>query len=307
MGGMKAVSFVPEAAFSKFLPFGDSGGGASVKLRNSHSSASIPGISCASLRSKRANFRAPIWRPQRVRSPLCDTIMPHDSFPKESVFKVQAADNAAATPPMDAGAEQASDRRLSAPAALRNREFIAEVLQGVLPKQGTVLEIASGTGEHVSLFASKFPNLTWQPSDIDTMALASIADWVKHDGRENLLPPLTLDVEAENWPLSGADAIVNSNMVHIAPYSVCKGLMRGASRLLPKDGVLVMYGPFKRNGAHTAPSNEQFDASLKGRNPSWGIRDIGEVAATAGAVGMHLEQEVSMPANNMILVFRKQA
>ncbi|GAQ92257.1 hypothetical protein KFL_009580050 [Klebsormidium nitens] len=205
------------------------------------------------------------------------------------------------------GAEQAPDRRLSAPAALRNRELIAEVLQGVLPKQGTVLEIASGTGEHVTLFASKFPHLSWQPSDIDTLALASVADWVKHSAQENLLPPLTLDVAAENWPVSSTDAIININMIHIAPYAVCEGLMRGASRLLLDNGVLVMYGPFKRNGAHTAPSNEQFDASLKGRNPSWGIRDIGEVAATASAVGIQLEQEVCMPANNMVLVFRKRA
>jgi cyclopropane fatty-acyl-phospholipid synthase-like methyltransferase len=233
--------------------------------------------------------------------------MGFDSFPRELFFSVAQSANVGLH---DSSAQTSSsmpDRRLSAPAALRNREFIAEVLKGVLPEQGTVLEVASGTGEHVSLFAATFPNLTWQPSDIDTQALASIEDWVKQSPLKNLLPPVILNVEEDQWPLSRADAIININMIHISPYTACEGLMKGASQMLPEGGVLVLYGPFKRNGMHTALSNEQFDASLRMRNSSWGVRDVAEVAATASSSGLKLKKEVSMPANNLILVFQKQS
>lgn len=233
--------------------------------------------------------------------------MGFDSFPKESTFSVAQSANAGLPDSSAQTSSSTPDRRLSAPAALRNREFIAEVLKGVLPEQGTVLEIASGTGEHVSLFAATFPDLTWQPSDIDTQALASIEDWVKQSPLKNLLPPVTLNVEEDQWPLSRADAIININMIHISPYTACEGLMKGASRMLPEGGVLVLYGPFKRNGVHTAMSNEQFDASLRVRNPSWGVRDVAEVAATASSSGLKLKKEVSMPANNLVLVFQKQS
>jgi cyclopropane fatty-acyl-phospholipid synthase-like methyltransferase len=233
--------------------------------------------------------------------------MGFDSFPKESIFSVAQSANAGLPDSSAQTSSDTPDRRLSAPAALRNREFIAEVLKGVLPEQGTVLEIASGTGEHVSLFAATFPDLTWQPSDIDTQALASIEDWVKQSPLKNLLPPVTLNVEEDQWPLSRADAIININMIHISPYTACEGLMKGASRTLPEGGVLVLYGPFKRNGVHTAVSNEQFDASLRMRNRSWGVRDVAEVAATASSSRLKLKKEVSMPANNLVLVFQKQS
>jgi SAM-dependent methyltransferase len=202
------------------------------------------------------------------------------------------------------------DQRLSAPAAERNAAPILEVLQGVLPARGTVLEIASGTGQHAAYFAAHFtgglPDLHWQPSDADPRARASIAAWRAHTGLANLLAPLDLDVMREPWPIAAADAIVCINMIHIAPWEATLALMQGAGTRLATSGVLVTYGPYRRGGAHTAPSNAAFDADLRTRNPAWGVRDMEAVETLAEAAGLVCEARVPMPANNFSLVFRKR-
>jgi SAM-dependent methyltransferase len=192
----------------------------------------------------------------------------------------------------------------SAPATERNREPIAAVLRQVLPARGTLLEIASGSGEHAVYFAGLFRSLFWQPTDPDPAALASIEAWRNESGLGNLLEPLRLDAAAEPWPLAWADAILCVNMVHISPWAATEGLMRGAGRLLPPEGPLVLYGPYRRAGVATAPSNEAFDESLKARNPEWGLRDVEAVEAEAARHGLRLERVVEMPANNLTLVFR---
>jgi SAM-dependent methyltransferase len=207
-----------------------------------------------------------------------------------------------------------TDQRLSAPAAERNAAPILEVLQGVLPARGTVLEIASGTGQHAAYFAAHFathfaatqPDLLWQPSDADPRARASIAAWRAHTGLANLLAPLDLDVMREPWPIAAADAIVCINMIHIAPWEAALALMQGAGTRLATSGVLVTYGPYRRGGAHTAPSNAAFDADLRARNPAWGVRDMEAVETLAEAAGLVCEARVPMPANNFSLVFRKR-
>lgn len=191
-----------------------------------------------------------------------------------------------------------------APATERNREPIAAVLREVLPERGTLLEIASGTGEHAVYFAGLFPRLLWQPSDPDPQALASIRAWRDDCDLQNLLEPLQLDAAAETWPVALADAILCVNMVHISPWAATQGLMRGARRLLPSGAPLVLYGPYRRAAAPTAASNEAFDASLRARNPEWGLRDLGAVEALAEGQGLHLERVVEMPANNLTVVFR---
>jgi hypothetical protein len=191
-----------------------------------------------------------------------------------------------------------------APATERNREPIAAVLGEVLPESGTLLEIASGTGEHAVYFAGRFPRLLWQPSDPDRQALASIRSWRGDCGLENLLEPLNLDAAAETWPVSSADAILCANMVHISPWTATQGLMRGAGHILAAGAPMVLYGPYRRAGVPTVPSNAGFDESLKARNPEWGLRDLEAVEAEAMAHGLRLEQVVEMPANNLSLVFR---
>lgn len=191
-----------------------------------------------------------------------------------------------------------------APATERNREPIAALLREMLPERGTLLEIASGTGEHAVYFAGCFPALRWQPTDPDPEALASIQAWRDDFGPENLLEPLRLDAAAEPWPVASADAILCVNMVHISPWAATEGLMRGAGRLLSPGAPLVLYGPYRRAGVPTAPSNEAFDESLRARNPEWGLRDLGEVEAEAGRHGLRLERVAEMPANNLTLVFR---
>ena len=166
---------------------------------------------------------------------------------------------------------------LLSPAVARNREPILAVLRRVLPERGTVLEIASGTGEHAAYFATHLPHLTWQPTDVDPDALASIEAHRAEANAPNLLAPVVLDVTAPRWPVDAADAIVSINMIHIAPWAAAEGLMRGAARLLAPGHVLYLYGPFKENGQHTAPSNAAFDAGLRARDPAWGVRDTGEV------------------------------
>ncbi|HMC91472.1 MAG TPA: DUF938 domain-containing protein [Allosphingosinicella sp.] len=197
------------------------------------------------------------------------------------------------------------DPRRSAPHVARNAEPIAEVLRDVLPARGLVLEIASGTGEHALHFARAFPGLNWQPSDPDPVALASIAAWREAAGAANLLGPARLDAAAEDWPIAAADAILCINMVHISPWSATQGLMRGAGRLLPPGAPLILYGPYRRRGVATAPSNEAFDGSLKARNPDWGLRDLEAVQAEAERSGLGFERLFEMPANNLTLVFRK--
>jgi SAM-dependent methyltransferase len=190
-----------------------------------------------------------------------------------------------------------------APATERNRDAIVEVLQGILPPGGQVLEIASGTGEHIVHFARSFPHLTWQPSDPDPVALASIKAWREETASSNLLQPIQIDASAE-WPVDHADAIICINMVHISPWAATGGLFRNAGRVLPIRGLLYLYGPYRRHGMPTAPSNDQFDQSLKERNPAWGLRQVEEVVAEAATAGLFLEHLVEMPANNVSLIFR---
>src|SRR5262245_52497786 len=200
----------------------------------------------------------------------------------------------------------AADARRFAPATQRNRGPILAVLERVVPARGLVLEIASGTGEHAVAFAQALPALVFQPSDADPDALASIEAWRRHSGLPNVLPPLVLDVHAP-WPLRAVpDAILCSNLIHIAPWSACLALLDGAAAALAPGAPLVLYGPFREERAHTAPSNAEFDASLPERDPRWGVRDQGEVAAEAAARGLDLEEVVAMPANNRTLVLRRR-
>jgi len=197
------------------------------------------------------------------------------------------------------------DNALTAPAVARNRDPILAVLREVLAAPGTVLEIASGSGEHAVHFASALSHLVWQPTDPDAEARRSIAAHAARAQLPNLLPPLALDAAAAAWPVTQADAIVSINMIHIAPWSAAEGLMAGAARLLPPGSPLYLYGPFREHGRHTAPSNAAFDESLKARDPAWGVRDLDEVVALAGRHGLALSRTVAMPANNLSVVFRR--
>jgi SAM-dependent methyltransferase len=198
-----------------------------------------------------------------------------------------------------------ADSRLYCPHVARNREPILAVLKRVLPRTGLVLEIASGSGEHAAFFASALPSLSWQPTEVDADALASIAAHRAAAAAPNLLAPLRLDTTMQPWPVARADAIVCNNMVHISPWAATEGLMRGARRLLPPGGVVYLYGPYRLDGRHTAPSNEAFDAWLRSQNPAWGVRDLGEVSELAGRCGLDLAETVPMPANNLSVIFRR--
>lgn len=200
---------------------------------------------------------------------------------------------------------RASDRRHS-PSAARNRDPILEVLRRVLPPAGTVLEIASGTGEHAVHFAAALPGLTWQPTDADAESLRSIAAWRDEAALPNLLPPVALDVTSPRWPIERADALVCINMIHISPWEATLALFAGAVRLLPGDAPLMLYGPFRRAGEPAVPSNEDFDASLRRRNVAWGIRDLDDVTVAAEASGFGLSDVVGMPANNLSVIFRRR-
>ena len=195
--------------------------------------------------------------------------------------------------------------RLYAPATLRNREPILHALRPRLPPRGLVLEVASGTGEHAAYLAAALPHLAFQPTDPDPAHRASIAAWTSD--LPNVHPPLALDASAPDWPIRRAEAVLCINMVHIAPWAATEGLVRGATRLLPAGGVLCLYGAFKRDGRHTAPSNAAFDADLRARDPAWGVRDLGDVARLAGAAGFGAAEVVPMPANNLLVVFRAKA
>ncbi|MEJ0060149.1 MAG: DUF938 domain-containing protein [Terricaulis sp.] len=200
------------------------------------------------------------------------------------------------------------DLRLRAPATARNRDPILAVLRRVLPAGGRVLEIACGSGEHAVHFARAMPLLDWRPSDPESAARASAAAWIEAEGLTNVREPLDIDVRADKWGVEDEapfDAIVSINMVHIAPWTCALGLMNGAGRLVREGGALFLYGPFMRGGVHTAPSNEAFDASLKSRDPSWGVRDIADIEAAAQMQGFMLREIVEMPANNFSLVFAR--
>ena len=199
----------------------------------------------------------------------------------------------------------ASETRRSAPAALRNREPIAEVLGEWLPPTGLVLEIASGTGEHAAFFAERFPNLDWQPTDLHPDALSSIRAWRGETRLANLREPLVLDAASPDWPASRAETVLSINMVHISPWPSALGLVAGASRLLAPGAPLILYGPWLKDDIPTAQSNIAFDADLKRRDPDWGLRRVEDFAAEAERRGLALEEIRPMPANNLMLLFRR--
>jgi cyclopropane fatty-acyl-phospholipid synthase-like methyltransferase len=199
------------------------------------------------------------------------------------------------------------DARHFAAAAGRNREPILDVLRAHLSPDARVLEIGSGTGEHAVHFCAALPGLDWQPSDPDPGCRASIAAWIAHTGLRNVRAPLDLDVRASTWGEAEArapyDCVVSINMIHIAPWDCALALLDGAARVLRAGGMLFLYGPFKRGGAHTAPSNAAFDARLRGENPGWGVRDLDDVVREAASRGLALAEIVEMPANNLSVLF----
>lgn len=201
------------------------------------------------------------------------------------------------------------DRRLSAAATERNRDALLAVLAPLLDKPCRLLELASGTGEHAVWLAERLPDVTWLPSDPEPRHRASIAAWTAHAGLANVAPPRDIDVRTDDWLLAPDElplqAMFNVNMLHIAPWAVCPGLMAGAGRYLCSGGFLLIYGPFSRAGRHTAESNARFDAGLRRQNPDWGVRALEDVEAEAQKAGLMLEHAVDMPANNLSLIFRK--
>ena len=199
------------------------------------------------------------------------------------------------------------DARRSAPHVARNAGPISGVLRSILPARGLVLEVASGTGEHILHFARAFPNLLFQPSDPEPAALRSIEAWRQEAGLFNLLPAIALDARTAEWPVDAADAMLCINMVHISPWSATIGLMRGAGRLLGPGAPLYLYGAYRQAEVEFAPSNEAFDASLRANNPEWGVRDLAEVEAEANRNGLRLDAIMQMPANNLSAVFVKES
>jgi hypothetical protein len=208
-------------------------------------------------------------------------------------------------PKLDFTASIMNEKRLFAPSVARNRDPILDVLRLVLPSKGLVLEIASGSGEHVVHFATHFPTLTFCPSDPNAEARESVLAWIASTGVTNILPPLALDASKTPWPIDHADAIICINMVHISPWSATEGLFKCARKLLPPGAPIYLYGPYKRKGAHTAPSNAEFDASLRARDASWGVRDVEALAKCGAAEGFEVPEIVEMPANNLSLIFRR--
>jgi hypothetical protein len=212
------------------------------------------------------------------------------------------------------------DARQYAPATERNREPILKVLQQVLPPTGTILEVSSGTGEHAVFFAPRLRPRFWLPSDPNPVARVSIAAWQQQQPADNLYPPIHLDAIAPHWPIESHElpaslkatsfqreaivAIVNINMIHIAPWTACLGLIAGAQRILPPQGILYLYGPFKQHGKHSAPSNAAFDESLRSQNPEWGVRNLEDVIAAAQAHQLTWIRTIAMPANNLSVVFQ---
>ncbi|MBT9463182.1 DUF938 domain-containing protein [Hydrogenophaga sp.] len=204
----------------------------------------------------------------------------------------------------------------ASPAADRNKQPILETLQRVLPERGVALEIASGTGQHATWFAAGLPGWQWQPTDLQPSAMVTIAAWTDQSGARNVLPPMRLDVMSEQWPHEGDlfgeafgetfDAVYCANMLHIAPWAACAGLMRGAARVLAPGGVLITYGPYIEDGVTTSPGNVAFDESLRNTHPEWGIRHLTQVEQQAREVGLHLRERHAMPANNLLLVWGRE-
>ncbi len=204
----------------------------------------------------------------------------------------------------------------ASPAADRNKQPILETLQRVLPERGVALEIASGTGQHATWFAAGLPGWQWQPTDLQPSAMVTIAAWTDQSGARNVLPPMRLDVMSEQWPDEGDlfgeafgetfDAVYCANMLHIAPWAACAGLMRGAARVLAPGGVLITYGPYLEDGVPTSPGNLAFDESLRNTHPEWGLRHLAQVEQQAREVGLHLRERHAMPANNLLLVWARE-
>ena len=202
--------------------------------------------------------------------------------------------------------EKQADGKWFINAAERNKGPILDILARVLPKQGVVLEVASGTGQHVLHFAKAFPGLTWQPSDPDPELRQSIALRVKELQLANVNPPVDLDVSRLPWPLQTTDAVVCINMIHVAPWSATLALFEGAKALLATQQVLFLYGPYRRFGQHTSKSNEQFDSDLRAQDPQWGLRDLEAVSEVAASSGFALAEVVEMPANNFSVIFKRR-
>ncbi len=199
-----------------------------------------------------------------------------------------------------------ADGRLISPSAERNKGPIAEVLERVLPADGVVLEVASGTGQHIVHFARAMPHLTWQPSERDEASLRSIAHWVAAAALPNIRAPLRLDVAEQPWPVGSAVAVASINMIHIAPWSAAEALVRGAGAVVGPGGILFLYGPYRRNGRHTSPSNAVFDRQLRSQNPQWGVRNLEDVARCAQAHAFGAPETHEMPANNLSVVLRRR-
>lgn len=203
-----------------------------------------------------------------------------------------------------------TDVRLDYPATGRNQEVILDVLKEALPNSGAVLEVASGSGQHITYFAQQIPQLKWQPSDTDAAARASIDAWRNEMGvTEAVHTPIDLDARVDIWSLGhikDLNAIMSINMIHISAWEACLGLLKNASRVLPAGGVLYLYGPFKVGGFHIAPSNAEFDLSLQSQNPSWGVRNLDDVAEEALKQNFQLMKTIRMPANNFSVIFHKK-
>lgn len=211
------------------------------------------------------------------------------------------------------GAAPPADGRLDAAAFHRNHEAIAPLLEAFLQgRRGDVLEIGGGTGQHATAFASKLPGITWWPTDLNDNHLRSIAAWRTHTGLGNVRAPVRLDASEPDWRLPALGlpsqfiAMFCANVIHIAPWAVAQGLFAGAGRHLAADGRLFLYGPFKRDGLHNAPSNAAFDESLRGRDPAWGVRDVADLKALGAANGLRFAQMTEMPSNNAILIFERE-
>lgn len=197
------------------------------------------------------------------------------------------------------------DHRQYAPATARNRRPILNVLRTVLPSSGVVLEVASGTGEHIVHFARSFPNVNWQPSDTSDDARHSIEAWIATEGLANVRPPLHLDAASDKWPIDQASAIICINMIHISPWASTERLMQGAGRILAEGAPLYLYGPFRQAAKAMEPSNAAFDHALRSQDPRWGLRDLEAVINCAAVHHLALDQTLEMPANNLSVILRK--
>ncbi len=199
-----------------------------------------------------------------------------------------------------------ADGRIVSPSAERNKVPITELLMRVLPKQGNVLEISSGTGQHVLHFAQAMPHIRWQPTEQDADCLKSIASWLAPAPLPNVNAPMHLDVHDKVWPVGEVVAVVCLNMIHIAPPSATEALLRGAGKVIYSGGILFLYGPYRRQGRHTSVTNEAFDELLRAKNPEWGVRNLEDIALLAASEGLELQEIHDMPANNLALVLRKR-